>query len=81
VEELRERYGYSPTQKTGRRRRNLKKAIRRLNYDYVTDRLSEYVENHTGYRAERARQDLNYLIQKKALFLTEKQKEEYQKNP
>jgi predicted component of type VI protein secretion system len=77
VEELRERYGYSPTQDTGRRRRNLKKAIRRLNYDYVIDRLQEYVDSHTGYRAERARQDLNHFIQKQELFLTEKQ--EYQR--
>lgn len=77
MEELRERYGYSPTQSTGRRRRNLKKAIRRLNYDYVTEKLQDYVESHTGYRAERVRQDLNHFIQKQELFLTEKQ--EYQR--
>lgn len=66
-------YGYSISDQSGAQRKKvLKKAIQDLSFDAVFDNLQDLVDELDGYKSERARQDLSYLVQNQHKYYTEK---------
>jgi hypothetical protein len=66
-------YNYCVSRQSGRRRKKcLKKAIQDLNFDLVFEQLQDLLEEFEGYKMERVRQDLSYLVANQHKYYTEK---------
>jgi hypothetical protein len=72
--DLRRDYNYSLTNNSGgcSRKRRLKKAIRDSNFDIVFQELEKLIEELDGYKSERARQDLSFLVKNQHKYYTER---------
>jgi len=72
--DLRSDYNYSLTNNSGgcSRKRRLKKAIRDSNFDIVFQELEKLIEELDGYKSERARQDLSFLVKNQHKYYTDK---------
>ncbi|MFB6180778.1 MAG: hypothetical protein ABEJ93_02785 [Candidatus Nanohalobium sp.] len=67
---LKQKYGYNETQKAGRRRKALKKAVTDFNYDKVISSLQSRKYQVKDYKMRRIQADINYLKKRKKSFET-----------
>lgn len=56
-------HGYEPSKKSKLRKQSLKKKVVKYNFDQVVLELKDLMEDSPGYKSDRIKSDLNWLIE------------------